>query len=60
MKKLDLSEAVSNLFLLSSVTMALALVVMGGDQVDWIARGAWKEGWFMLDQAIMGVTAWLS
>ena len=49
MKRLELSESVSNLLLLSSVLLAFTPFVLG-DRLLLIVSGAMKEGAIMIDQ----------
>jgi hypothetical protein len=49
MKKLDLSDAASNLLIVGSVSLALAPFVLG-DQLGLIVAGLMKDGAVMIDQ----------
>lgn len=49
MRKLDLSDAASNLLIVGSVSLALAPFVLG-DQLVLIVTGLMKDGGVMIDQ----------
>ena len=49
MKRLELSESVSNLLLLSSVLLAFTPFVLG-DRLLFIVSGAMRESAIMIDQ----------
>ena len=59
MKKIELSESVSNLLLVSSVLLAGAPLLLG-DQLMLIVTGAAREGALMIDQFGAFLTALLS
>lgn len=49
MRKLDLSDAASNLLIVGSVSLAVAPFVLG-DQLVLIVTGLMKDGGVMIDQ----------
>ncbi len=59
MKKLELSEAASNLLIISSVSLAFTPFLLG-DRLFLIVTGFMKEGTVMLDQFSTYLTTLLS
>jgi hypothetical protein len=57
MKKHDLSEAASNLLIISSVSVALTPFLLG-DRLIMIVTGFMKEGGVMIDQ-FSSYVSWL-
>jgi hypothetical protein len=60
MKKIELSESVSNLLLVSSVFVAFTPLMLGGDGLIQIIGGGVKEAAVMIDQFGAFLTALLS
>jgi hypothetical protein len=58
MKKSDMSEAASNVLIFSSVTLAVAPFVLGGDRLFLIVTGLMKESGVMIDQ-LSNYVSWL-
>jgi hypothetical protein len=59
MKKIELSESVSNLLVVSSVLLAFTPMLFG-DRLILIVTGAVREGALMIDQCGAFLTALLS
>ena len=60
MKKIELSESVSNLLLVSSVFVAFTPLMLGGDGLILVISGTVKEAFVMIDQFGAFLTALLS